>query len=97
MVCSHVARSRRSRRTSASLGLPEGFIRGLNATNPDTNAWARLERSEVDLDGVRRAVFAAEPRRSGHHVERREVLALPRRRAAAEMVEAARARAGTAA
>lgn len=30
-------------------GLPKDFIRGLNATNPDTNAWARMERGEVDL------------------------------------------------
>ena len=32
-------------------GLPEGFLRRLNATNPDTNAWAQLERSTVDLAG----------------------------------------------
>ena len=32
-------------------GLPEGMIRRLNATNPDNNAWARLERGDVDLDG----------------------------------------------
>jgi putative hydrolase of the HAD superfamily len=30
-------------------GLPDGFIRSLNATNPETNAWARLERNEVGL------------------------------------------------
>lgn len=30
-------------------GLPSGFLRSLNATNPDTNAWARLERNEIDL------------------------------------------------
>ena len=27
-------------------GLPTGFLRRVNATDPDTNAWARLERSE---------------------------------------------------
>jgi putative hydrolase of the HAD superfamily len=32
------------------LGLPEDFIRGLNARNPDTNAWAKMERSEVSLE-----------------------------------------------
>lgn len=32
-------------------GLSAGFLRSLNATNPDTNAWAKLERSEVDLPG----------------------------------------------
>jgi putative hydrolase of the HAD superfamily len=30
--------------------LPEGFVRGLNTANPDSNAWARLERGEVGLD-----------------------------------------------
>ena len=36
-------------------------MRRLNATNPDTNAWARLERSEVDLDEFGE-LFAAEAR-----------------------------------
>ena len=31
-------------------GLPRDFIRTINATNPDTNAWARFERSEVTFD-----------------------------------------------
>jgi putative hydrolase of the HAD superfamily len=31
-------------------GLPEDFIRSLNARNPDTNAWAKMERSEVSLE-----------------------------------------------
>ena len=35
----------------SSAGLPAGFIRRLNATNPDTNAWAQLERGELPLDG----------------------------------------------
>ena len=35
--------------TSGSTACPR-FLRTVNATNPDTNAWARLERSEVDLD-----------------------------------------------
>jgi putative hydrolase of the HAD superfamily len=34
----------------AAQGLPEGFIRRLNATNPDTNAWACLERGHIDRD-----------------------------------------------
>ena len=32
-------------------GLPQDFIRSLNARNPDTNAWAKMERSEVSLKG----------------------------------------------
>jgi putative hydrolase of the HAD superfamily len=34
------------------VGLAPGTIRSINATNPDTNAWARLERSELGLDDV---------------------------------------------
>jgi putative hydrolase of the HAD superfamily len=37
-------------RYEAENGLPDGFVRSLNATNHDTNAWARLERSEVSFD-----------------------------------------------
>jgi putative hydrolase of the HAD superfamily len=31
-------------------GLAAGFIRGVNATNPDTNAWAGFERGELGLE-----------------------------------------------
>ena len=48
-------------RYEAELGLPNGFIRGVNATNPDANAWARLERSELDLAGFASA-FEVEAR-----------------------------------
>ena len=57
-----------------SLGVPEGLIRGINATNPDTNAWAQLERSEVDLDQFC-VLFEAEASALGHTVEGRRVLA----------------------
>mgnify|MGYP001826430274 CR=1 FL=1 len=30
--------------------LPQDFIRSVNATDPDTNAWARFERSEITLE-----------------------------------------------
>lgn len=56
-------------------GLPEGFIRRVNSTNPDTNAWARLERSELSIAGFDEA-FAAESERLGHRVPGMEVLAL---------------------
>src|SRR6056297_2812900 len=45
--------------------LPEGTIRRINATDPDTNAWARLERSEVDLAGFAE-LFEAEAASLGH-------------------------------
>jgi putative hydrolase of the HAD superfamily len=56
-------------------GLPEGFLRQLNATNPDTNAWAKLERSEVDLAGFAE-LYEAEADAAGHQVEAGAVLAL---------------------
>lgn len=55
--------------------LPAGFIRRLNATNPDANAWARLERSEVDLDGFCR-LFEAEAEQAGHRLDGRAVVGL---------------------
>jgi putative hydrolase of the HAD superfamily len=62
-------------RYESANGLPDGFLRRLNATDPDTNAWARLERNEVDLDGFAE-LFEAEARAAGHHVDGRAVLAL---------------------
>ncbi len=56
-------------------GLPAGFIRSVNATNPDDNAWARLERGEVDVDGfVPR--FEAEAEALGHRVDGHAVIAM---------------------
>jgi putative hydrolase of the HAD superfamily len=40
-------------------GLPEDFIRRLNARNGDANAWAKMERSEVSLEEFV-ALFEAE-------------------------------------
>lgn len=34
----------------ADNGLPTGAIRGLNATNPDHNAWARFERGQITVE-----------------------------------------------
>ena len=56
-------------------GLPEGLIRRLNATNPDANAWAKLERSEVDLAGFAE-LFEAEALAAGHTVDGAAVLGL---------------------
>jgi putative hydrolase of the HAD superfamily len=54
-------------------GLPAGFIRLVNATNPDDNAWARLERSDIDVDIFGRE-WAAEAKALGHELDGREVL-----------------------
>ena len=53
--------------------LPEDFIRGLNARNPDTNAWAKMERSEVPLQDFV-ALFEAEALEQGHKIDGWRVL-----------------------
>lgn len=70
-------------------GLPEGTIRTVNATNPDTNAWARLERSEVDLDAFV-VEFEKEAAALGHTVSGAEVLECLHGEVRPEMVVAIR-------
>jgi putative hydrolase of the HAD superfamily len=56
-------------------GLPNDVIRRINSVNPDSNAWARLERSELapaEFD----AVFLGEAREFGLSIPGRDVLAL---------------------
>lgn len=54
-------------------GLPADFIRGLNATNPDTNAWAQMERNEVSLQEFA-VLFEAEALAAGHTLQAMGVL-----------------------
>jgi len=68
-------------------GLPEGLIRRLNSTNPDTNAWARYERNELDVAGFS-AAFEAEALAAGHRVEAARVLEGLRGELRPEMVTA---------
>ncbi len=70
-------------------GLPEGFLRTVNATNPDTNAWARLERGELSVSDFDLA-FAAESELMGHRVAGGDVLALLAGELRPEMVSALR-------
>ncbi|MFW3172595.1 HAD-IA family hydrolase [Geodermatophilus sp. CPCC 206100] len=58
----------------AEAGLPDGLVRRLNSTDPDTNAWARYERGELDAAGFVDA-FEAEARVAGHRLDARRVLA----------------------
>jgi putative hydrolase of the HAD superfamily len=62
-------------RYEAARGLPHNLFRSINAINPDTNAWARLERDEIDAAGFDEA-FANEAAARGHAVRGSEVLAL---------------------
>jgi len=70
-------------------GLPDGLLRTINATDPDTNAWAKLERSEVDLAGFAE-LFEAEALAAGHRVDGAAVLALLAGELRPAMVEALR-------
>lgn len=56
-------------------GLPENLIRRINAIDPDSNAWARFERAEIDAAGFD-AAFAEEARVLGHELRGDDVLAL---------------------
>jgi putative hydrolase of the HAD superfamily len=57
------------------LGLPEGFIRQVNTVNPHSNAWAKLERNELDVAGFA-AAFEAEARHLGGELDGNEVVGL---------------------
>ncbi|MGH9006361.1 MAG: HAD-IA family hydrolase [Acidimicrobiales bacterium] len=70
-------------------GLPEGLIRKLNSTNPDTNAWAKFERGEVDFNGFGE-LFRAEGAALGHEVDAVRVMAAMRGEMRPEMLEAVR-------
>jgi putative hydrolase of the HAD superfamily len=70
-------------------GLPENFIRQVNSTNPDANAWARLERSEIGVDEFSR-LFREESAALGHEVDGEAVLALLAGDVRPKMVEALR-------
>ncbi|MHB1911288.1 MAG: HAD-IA family hydrolase [Acidimicrobiales bacterium] len=62
-------------RYEADEGLPPGFLRGLNSTNPDTNAWARLERSEVAFEEFC-LLYEEEANQAGGSIDARQVMAL---------------------
>jgi putative hydrolase of the HAD superfamily len=68
-------------------GLPENFIRSVNATNPDHNAWARLESSEIDI-ATFDTLFAGESETAGHRVPGADVLLLLSGHIRPRMVEA---------
>jgi putative hydrolase of the HAD superfamily len=55
-------------RYETEIGLPKDFIRSLNARNGDTNAWAKMERSEVSLEGFVE-LFEEEARQQGHKLD----------------------------
>ncbi len=56
-------------------GLPRDFIRSVNATNPEHNAWAQFERAAIDAAAFD-ALFQAEARALGQDVRGADVLPL---------------------
>lgn len=55
--------------------LPLDLIRSINATNPETNAWARLESNQISVAEFDEA-FSIEALAKGHEVRGQQVLAL---------------------
>ena len=74
-------------RYERQLGLAHDFIRRIKAVNPDHNAWAQMERSEIDLDRFAE-LFEAEARAMGGELSGRTVLELIGGEVRPEMVEA---------
>ena len=72
-----------------SAGLPRDLLRTINATDPDTNVWARYERNEVTFAEFC-DLFEAEARARGHVVVAREVMPLLAGELRPAMVEAVR-------
>ena len=77
------------RRYEQDHGLPDGFIRGVNATNHLDNAWARLERNELDFDAFCEA-FEAETLAAGSRIDAPDLFAMFSGQLRPEMVEAVR-------
>ena len=68
-------------------GMPEDFIRGINATNPDHNAWAQFESSSIELDEFDQK-FADESAAQGHRIQGRQVIGLLSGHLRSRMVDA---------
>ena len=62
-------------RLEAARGLPHDFVRRVNTSDPDDNAWARFERAEINAAAFD-AAFEQEAARLGHPLPGREVLAV---------------------
>jgi putative hydrolase of the HAD superfamily len=71
-------------------GLPADFIRGLNAANHHSNAWAKFERSQVPFDEFC-DLYEAEGLAAGHAIDARAVIACLSGDLRPEMIDALRA------
>ena len=62
-------------RYEADNNIPKDFIRSVNATNPDRNAWAQFESNAVSLAEFD-PIFAEETAAAGHRIAGAEVMKL---------------------
>jgi putative hydrolase of the HAD superfamily len=69
--------------------LPVDLIRKINSQNHLTNAWARFERAELDLDSFDKA-FAEEALALGHYVPGKDIIGLLSGDFRPDMIEALR-------
>jgi putative hydrolase of the HAD superfamily len=60
-------------RYEVAQGIPLDFIRGVNATNPETNAWAQFESSQITPEQFD-VLFATETTAAGHTIRGRVVI-----------------------
>jgi putative hydrolase of the HAD superfamily len=60
-------------RYESAQGIPRDFIRGVNATNPESNAWAQFESSRISPEQFDVA-FEIETRQAGHAIPGRIVI-----------------------
>ena len=72
-----------------SQNLPKDLIRTINSTNPNNNAWAKLERNEINQEEFD-SLFEIESQQFGHSVPGKQVLALLKGQIRPEMVKALR-------
>lgn len=69
--------------------LPPDFIRSINAMNPKNNAWAKLEKNEIDIDEFD-LLFLEESKNLGYPLSGKEILGLLKGEIRPEMVKALR-------
>ena len=74
-------------RFEVSNQLPKNFLRTVNSTNPDNNAWAKLEKTEVNIEEFS-DLFLEESKALGHPVPGKEVIALLKGEVRQEMINA---------
>lgn len=59
----------------ADNNVPLNFIRMINSTNPDSNAWAQFESNKISLDEFD-TVFASESKAAGFEISGKDVIGL---------------------